>query len=697
MNVCVSTPNAKPTRVLDWGLIICLASVALYTILFTYWQVLLYRGLHMGITDLGYFDQSMYNTLHGRVLQVSFDVPSPYRELQSSNSPHLFAQHPFVLMLVLVFPLYALVPHTYTLFFIQAFAAAIGALPIYLLDRELMRDGEQSHHVACWPALAISLAYLLHPTLQFITVNMFTFGFHPENLFPPLFLFAFYFLHRAKWVPFGLFFLLAVLVVESYTLVCAALGIYTMLRWPRRRWLGLAMVLVSLFWLVLSLKVIVPHFKVGGGSPWFVNDMQGGRVILDNLGRVPSVVAPAFLEYMAYVLGPFLFLPVPGIAVSAIALPILAVNFSALLIGYGAPASYTGWQSNPVVPVTAMGAVFGLAWLRRRAPIARHALFPAAIVAVALGCDLWYGPLPVSLAIRPDQYHVDEGKAAAIARLRDIIPQEAVLSADYYLGSQFTSRQWLYWFPDRFADADYVLIDRTSEWTAVYEQPLNYLAHSPYHQVAFDEANVVLYHRAADALPPLAHEMPLNFGNQVQLLGYTIEPAVLRPGDTLRVIFYWQSQGPTDVSYTVFTHLLDPAGRQVSQEDSMPMSNLHPTTAWRPDEMIADGVYELPIPPDAPPGEYTVEFGLYNVVGGERLDVLDHLGNPQDARALLSGIRVEAEAHSEGARSSVARVGVRMATTPCATRRLQGSLPEPSGDHPVMASEAKQSQPRGRV
>ena len=645
MNVCMPTPNTKPSRALDWGLIICLTGVALYTILFTYWQVLLYRGLHMGITDLGYFDQSMYNTLHGRVLQVSFDVPSPYRELQSSNSPHLFAQHPFVLMLLLVFPIYALVPHTYTLFFIQALAAAIGALPVYLLGRELMDDEREGRLAACWPALAVSLAYLLHPTLQFITVNMFTFGFHPENLFPPLFLFAFYFLHRAKWVPFGLFFLLAVLVVESYTLVCAALGVYTFLRWPRRRWLGLTMVFVSLSWLLLSLKVIVPHFKVGGGAPWFVHDMQGGRVILDNLERIPGVIAPAFLEYMAYVLGPFLFLPILGIAVSAIALPILAVNFSALLIGYGAPASYTGWQSNPVVPVMALGAVFGLAWLRRRVPIARHALLSVAIVIAALACDLWYGPLPVSFTVRPGQYAVDAARAQAIDRLRDIIPQEAVLSADYYLGSQFTSRQWLYWFPDRFADADYVLIDRASEWTAVYRQPLEYLAHSPYHQVAFDEADVVLYRRVPDALPPLAHEMPLNFGNQVWLLGYTIEPSVLRQGDTLRLIFYWKSQGPTEVPYTVFTHLLDPTGRQVSQEDSMPMSNLYPTTAWRPDEIIADGVYELSLPPDAPPGEYTVEFGLYNIVGGQRLDVLDQLGNPQDTRALLSGIRVEATSH----------------------------------------------------
>ena len=619
-----------------WGLAVVLLGIILYVVLFTYWQVLLYRGLHMGITDLGYFDQSNYNTLHGRVLQVSFDIPSPYRDVQSSNSPHLFAQHPFVLMLLLVFPLYALVPHTYTLFFIQAFAAAIGALAIYLLAKDLLDDE--------WPAVALSLAYLLHPTLQFITVNMFTFGFHPENLFPPLFLFTFYFLHKGKWVPFGIFFLLSVLVVESYTLVCAALGVYVILRWrwPRRRWLGVGMIAVALAWLVLSLKVIVPHFKVGGGLPWFVNDMKGGRVILDRFGDILTVIIPAFLEYMGYVLGPFLFLPVLGISVSAIALPILAVNFSALLIGYGAPASYTGWQSNPIVPVMGLGAVYGLAWLRKRVPAARHVLFSVAIIVVALLCDLWYGPLPFSLDVQPGQYGVDPARAAAIDKLAKIVPEEAILSADYYLGSQFTRRPWLYWFPDRFADAQYVLVDRSSEWSVVYEQPLTHLASSPYHEVAFDEEDMVLYRRMPDPLPSMEHKMAANFGDQVRLLGYTVDPEDPRPGDTVQVILYWQSQVETDVSYTVFVHLLDPIGRQVSQEDSMPMSNLYPTTDWKPGEVIADGIYELSLDPDLAPGEYSLEIGLYSLESGQRLDVLDHIGNPQDTRMLVFGIKIGA-------------------------------------------------------
>lgn len=625
--------GATAGRSIPWGKAACLAGIVLYVLVFTGLQVRLYRGLHMGITDLGYFDQSMYNAVHGNGLLVSFDVPSEYRLRQSSNSSHLFAQHPFVLMPGLVLPLYALVPHTYTLFVVQAIAAAAGALPIYLLARE--KTGRE------WPAVALSLAFLLHPTLQFITVNMFTFGFHPENLFPGLFLFAFYFLHRRNWALFAVFFLLSVLVVESYTLVTAALGAYVVLRRPRRPWLGLAMIAVSLGWLALSLAVIVPHFKTGGGSPWFVSDMKGGAVLAEKLAAVPALIGP-FLRYAAQLLGPFLFTPLAGPGLLAVALPILAVNFSALLIGYEAPASYTGWQSNPVVAVVALAAVWGVAGLLRRLPRQGPAVpaFSAAILAAAILCDVWYGPLPFSPAVAAGQYDVDEPRAAAVCRLAALIPESAVLSADYYLGSQFTRRPSLFWFPDHWAQADYVLIDRSSEWSAVYAQPVAWLENSPYHEVAFDYQDMVLYRRLPDRPELPAFPLDANFGDVARLSGYTLDPAAPHPGDVLRVTLFWQAAGASADPYTVFVHLLDPSGRMVAQEDSMPMSNQHPTTDWMPGEAIVDRYYDLPLSADAPAGEYSLEIGLYHQPIGQRLDLLDAMGNPRDARLLVPGIQV---------------------------------------------------------
>jgi hypothetical protein len=93
------------------------------------------------------------------------------------------------------------------------------------------------------------------------------------------------------------------------------------------------------------------------------------------------------------------------------------------------------------------------------------------------------------------------------------------------------------------------------------------------------------------------------------------------------------------VSYTVFTHLLD-AKRQIwGQMDSIPLRGEAPTTGWIPGEIITDS-YDLVMEPAAPPGSYTVEVGMYDATTGQRLPVLDASGQAKDDRILLQGTEV---------------------------------------------------------
>ena len=57
------------------------------------------------------------------------------------------------------------------------------------------------------------------------------------------------------------------------------------------------------------------------------------------------------------------------------------------------------------------------------------------------------------------------------------------------------------------------------------------------------------------------------------------------------------------------------------QRDSVPGNGTLPTTGWVKREVIADE-YEFTVRPDAPPGEYLIEVGLYDVQTGQRLPVL---------------------------------------------------------------------------
>ncbi len=95
-------------------------------------------------------------------------------------------------------------------------------------------------------------------------------------------------------------------------------------------------------------------------------------------------------------------------------------------------------------------------------------------------------------------------------------------------------------------------------------------------------------------------------------------------------------------SYTVFTHLLDADSRIWAQQDGIPVSGARPTTGWVPGEVIRDEV-QLAVDPQAPPGDYVIEVGLYDAGDPAlpRLSVLDEAGQPIDDRVLLAEVRVE--------------------------------------------------------
>ena len=112
---------------------------------------------------------------------------------------------------------------------------------------------------------------------------------------------------------------------------------------------------------------------------------------------------------------------------------------------------------------------------------------------------------------------------------------------------------------------------------------------------------------------PLETELPQNttlvevqFGSNIQLHSYdlSVDPTALK------LTLYWQTVAAPATNWFVFVHLVDSSGEIVVQRDFIPAEGLRPTTGWRATEVIED-VHRLPLPPDLPPGQYTVRVGLF--------------------------------------------------------------------------------------
>jgi hypothetical protein len=136
--------------------------------------------------------------------------------------------------------------------------------------------------------------------------------------------------------------------------------------------------------------------------------------------------------------------------------------------------------------------------------------------------------------------------------------------------------------------------------------------------------------------PPVEIEIDIPLGNVATLLGADIEPGAttIQPGTDLAVTLFWRVDAETDISYRIFLHLIGPDGALVALSDGIPADWSRPTTGWLAGETIADRRV-LEVPSDAPPGEYTVQAGLYTSGGGR-------LPTPAGAGAVtLTTVKVE--------------------------------------------------------
>lgn len=133
-------------------------------------------------------------------------------------------------------------------------------------------------------------------------------------------------------------------------------------------------------------------------------------------------------------------------------------------------------------------------------------------------------------------------------------------------------------------------------------------------------------------LPKAAQQATL--GNEIRLLGYDLDRSSARAGDTIHLRLHWQARTAPSKGYKVFSHLLDQQQRIWAQEDGIPGRGALPTSSWIQGEYVADE-YLLKIKPEAAPGEYLIEIGMYVESTGDRLAITDAAGAPSGNQIIL--------------------------------------------------------------
>lgn len=149
----------------------------------------------------------------------------------------------------------------------------------------------------------------------------------------------------------------------------------------------------------------------------------------------------------------------------------------------------------------------------------------------------------------------------------------------------------------------------------------------------------VLQGRPAREAVKIQHNVNVSFDERLRLIGFDLSKKSWRPGDVVSLNLYWQTPTPTDSDAKVFLHFYDSEGQIKAQSDSRAYFGTRPPYTWAPGETVIDP-RRLTLPDDLPPGQYSIEVGLYKPDGGSRLQAYRNSVLQSQNRVLLKFIEI---------------------------------------------------------
>jgi uncharacterized membrane protein len=591
-----------------------------------------HRALRTGY-DLGIYDQVVWNLAHLRpfLTTLVYETGGYYDHLEP--------------ILILIAPLYWLVPNVNVLLVLQAVMLALGSLPIYLYAyRRTLQIGWRG----TLAPLVVAFAYLAYPALHSANLN----DFHEVALLPPLLGFALYGLLSGRPRVMLIFLALCLLVKEDFAVTALAFSIYIILLRPAgfRRRDGLLMAGAVLIWVVLVLQILYPAVTNGMAYPfvdrrysWLGTTPTGALqgLLTHPQTAIAHIFQPPKLVFLFRLFAPLLFLPVLGWPVIGLALPVLTYL---MMSDYQPQWSVQSYYNPPLLPILFFAAIEASFWMARwfmRRHVQPRAVLAILWLAICLGVGTGYyafAPGPGGRDFRLANFTTSPRSQAA-QRLIAQLPRDASVSTVWNVESHVSERERIYTLLARPSQpVDYLL---TEDSPGAESAPLYPYAAPPgsppvyedYQRVARDKPFDLWAHRRSVPMVALSQSdpqpEPLNLAAYAWLNGPDpARPPAIMPGEAAHLMLAWRRTRELDRRYVFFVHLLDPASPDsdgalalVTQSGHEAGDGRFPTTLWHtwtsPKAVLDEQILE--IPRGTRPGTYQAWAGVYEKDSGQRI------------------------------------------------------------------------------
>jgi uncharacterized membrane protein len=536
-------PALRNQRLLEWldrqGPMIILTAIVIY--------VVVYGGLSIGrhvsfrthALDLGTTDQAMWNTSRGRLLEYT-PLPVTFGNTTPGLSPESrLVDGKMELIFLPLSLLYWLWADPRLLIALQTILLASGAIPLYHLARAELDDSVAS--------LAITLAYLLYLPLHYVILS----DFHASALMVPFLLWAWHAAKQKRWRNYYLGIGVALLCQIDAALVLVGTGTYLSLTrtegWGsgKRRLHGVATLLLGLLWIALDFGLVSPWAKAsyGPGTNELLRERYGqfGQGSLEiawgllthPLDALRALAGREKLQTLVDLMATLGWTPLLAPLTLLPALPVLVLN---LLAASPYQNSILAHYFAPVIPFLFIAVIWGCVnagrWIARlsaswekpalpparpgsatRAGVEGRRLATLFVLITTLLVTWLFSPLPPGWKFRLAHYYQVSEHERALARILDLIPADAIVSAQSDLFPHLSRRPVIYLYPT-VADAEYVVLnlDYSANKTPIdeyvfYAAVEGLLANPTFHVAAFDNGALLLQRSPGQAPPAFAENL----------------------------------------------------------------------------------------------------------------------------------------------------------------------------------------------
>ena len=423
-------------------------AILTFIILFSYLSIKRYRTLNSYYYDLGIMNQVVYNTSHGRFLEMT------NQDLKKNVSR--LAIH-FDPILAIFAPFYKIYEGPEVLLIGQVIILGLGALAVFLISQKILKK----HLIS----FIFALTYLFYFAIQRAVL----FDFHAVTLVTTFFLFALYFnlVKKNNWYYFFIF--LSLMTKEHVGLVVFFLGVYLFFI-KKEKMTGLLTAVFGLIFFFITVYFIIPYFR--GGEHFATG------YFVDIKSRLPNVIKDG-INYAKLMIGPLFYVLFSPLTL-LISLPEWAINI--LSINSNQRSVYFHYNSI-IVAFLFYSLILGY---RNFDKIIKNKILKTIIFFIFITINIYsvylYNPIPYFVKQPVSYKEIDKIKSESIKFWVNKLKDENIkVATTPKLAPFFTNRKYFYNFLydtayasmgktdediykneiDKYTLADYIIINRS--------------------------------------------------------------------------------------------------------------------------------------------------------------------------------------------------------------------------------------------